>query len=433
MKSIQVAIENLKFDLQNPRFDSSSGQRDILQKIINNQEYKLAILAHDIINQGLNPIDRMILIQADGSKDFVVLEGNRRLAALQLLSNPVLLNSVSMKPTMKNKFQEYSKQYDKKVIEPIDTALFDNREEANHWIELRHTGENNGAGIVDWDGIMTARFRGNTLSLQAIEFVRKHGKIDEKKLQKFNVTNLDRLLGDIYVRDVLGLDAKNKKLISHYSPSEIIKGLQFIISEIAAERLKVNLIHNKTDRKNFIDNLPRTVKPDKEKTINSWALDSVEKFKVSKTIRTHGSIETVRKTLIPKDFKIQISDKRIKDIFIELQRNIKIDECPNAVAVLFRVFFELSTDFYITEKKITGVTEHSSLPKKIQAVENDLAKNGIDPNVLKPIRVMTSDKDSFLSCDTFHAYVHSRKMTPIPSELRTAWDRAQNYFELILL
>jgi len=137
MKSIQVAIENLKFDLQNPRFDSSSGQRDILQKIINNQEYKLAILAHDIINQGLNPIDRMILIQADGSKDFVVLEGNRRLAALQLLSNPVLLNSVSMKPTMKNKFQEYSKQYDKKVIEPIDTALFDNREEANHWIELR--------------------------------------------------------------------------------------------------------------------------------------------------------------------------------------------------------------------------------------------------------------------------------------------------------
>jgi len=298
MKSVQVSLENLKFDLQNPRFDSLSGQRDILQKIINNQENKLVVLAHDIISQGLNPIDRMILIHADGNKDFIVLEGNRRLAALQLLSNPVLLNSVSMKTTQKNKFQEYSKQYDKKVIEPIDAVLFDSREEANHWIELRHTGENNGAGIVNWDGIMTARFRGNTLSLQAIEFVRKHGKIDDKKLQKFNVTNLDRLLGDVYVRDALGLDAKHKKLVSRYPPSEVIKGLQFIISEIAAERLKVNLIHNKTDRKNFIDSLPSAIKPDKKTTTNSWALDSVEKIKVAKVIKTHSNIEVTRKTLI---------------------------------------------------------------------------------------------------------------------------------------
>jgi len=114
-----------------------------------------------------------------------------------------------------------------------------------------------------------------------------------------------------------------------------------------------------------------------------------------------------------------------------LQRHLKIDECPNAVAVLFRVFLELSADYYITEKGLTGVTEHSSLPKKIQAVENDLGKKGIDSNVLKPIRVMTSDKDSFLSFDTFHSYVHNRQMTPIPSELRTAWDRAQCYFELL--
>jgi len=65
-------------------------------------------------------------------------------------------------------------------VEPIQCGLCENREEADHWIELRHTGENDGAGIVGWDGIATARFRGKEISLQAIEFIKKYGNLDER-------------------------------------------------------------------------------------------------------------------------------------------------------------------------------------------------------------------------------------------------------------
>lgn len=434
MKSIEVRIEDLKFDLQNPRFENSSDQREILKKIINNQKDKLCILARDIVNQGLNPIDRLILIDDDNHKGhFIVLEGNRRLAVLKLISNTALLNSLDISASRKRKMLKYAQQFDSTVIEPIDAVLFDNREEANHWIELRHTGENGGAGIVSWDGIATARFNGNNVSLQLIEFARKFGNLDKnviKGLETFNITNLDRLLGDPYVRGVLGIDIQSRKIGTSLPQNEVIKGLRKIISDISTEDINVSHIRYKKDRKKYIDNLSAAAKPNLSRATDFWTLDAPGVASTSVPMKRRPQAPATRKTLIPKECKLPILDQRISSIFKEL-RKMKTEDTPNAIAVLFRVFLELTVDHYIEANKLPDVNNYSSLPKKIQATEKVLIAKGINSESLKPIRVATSDKDSFLACDTFHAYVHSRSMSPIPTELQIAWDRAQSFFEAI--
>jgi len=52
---IELQIENLLLDAENPRFVRGSGQRDILQKILEDQQEKLYALAESIVDDGMNP------------------------------------------------------------------------------------------------------------------------------------------------------------------------------------------------------------------------------------------------------------------------------------------------------------------------------------------------------------------------------------------
>src|SRR6187551_1467437 len=71
------------------------------------------------------------------------------------------------------------------------------REEANHWILLKHTGENEGLGVVTWDGRARHRFRQSSPALQAVEMVLAGNYLDEEtkqKLPKIAITNIERVL-----------------------------------------------------------------------------------------------------------------------------------------------------------------------------------------------------------------------------------------------
>jgi len=431
--SIQARIEDLIFDVDNPRFENLSDQRDALQKIVIDQKDKLFILAEDIVAQGLNPADLIIVIELEDSDGrYVVLEGNRRFAALKLLSNPRLFDSITMKPSLKKKFQDLMIKFDKKVIEPIDCVLCDSRQEADHWRMLRHTGENRGAGIVGWDGIATARFTGKDVSLQALNFVRKQGGVKISDPDKFRITNLGRLLGDPHVRDVLGLDIIDGKLCSEFPSNEVLKGLNKIITDIQNPNFTVSHIKHKPQRKAYADKLGKSDKPDKSKTTQLWYLESEEnvtKEKAKKSLR----LSTERKTLISKDCILRIRDPRINTIYKEL-KTLNVDKFSNAISVLMRVFLELTTDFYITDKKIGGLDLNNpnlSLHAKVKAVADHLVNEGVPKNDLKGIRASVANKASPFSISTLHNYIHSRYSQPKIKDILIDWDNARIFFEKI--
>ncbi len=50
--TIDLSIEDLLLDAENPRFVRGSSQRDVLQKVLDDQQEKLYSLAESIVDEG---------------------------------------------------------------------------------------------------------------------------------------------------------------------------------------------------------------------------------------------------------------------------------------------------------------------------------------------------------------------------------------------
>jgi len=102
--NIDLKISELRLDHDNPRISTEDGQINIRQALLDDQGSKIAELASDIARFGLNPMDRMMVLQQDPKKkEYITLEGNRRTAALQILANPALLEDMKIPDTLRNK------------------------------------------------------------------------------------------------------------------------------------------------------------------------------------------------------------------------------------------------------------------------------------------------------------------------------------------
>ncbi|MGW1740590.1 hypothetical protein ACWCPQ_17470 [Nocardia sp. NPDC001965] len=88
-------IESLLLDERNPRFaEEVDSQEAAITELLAGAHSKLVNLAQDIAREGtLNPTELPVVVNEDG--DLIVVEGNRRLAALKLLRNPELAKSAS--------------------------------------------------------------------------------------------------------------------------------------------------------------------------------------------------------------------------------------------------------------------------------------------------------------------------------------------------
>jgi hypothetical protein len=121
MPTIQLNLGELLLDLENPRISKATNQREVLQKIIEDQDLKLVVLAESIVADGLNPMDRWLVIKSPTERGmFVVLEGNRRFATLKILQNPASMNDLEVRSAVKNRLEELSTQFNAKAVEPID-------------------------------------------------------------------------------------------------------------------------------------------------------------------------------------------------------------------------------------------------------------------------------------------------------------------------
>ena len=429
---VDIVLEDLLFDLENPRFDGLPDQRSALKEIIEKQGSKLIRLAEDIVQQGLNPTERVSVIESAISGKYIVVEGNRRLAASKLLCNTARLDDMNVPASVSGKIKKLAKKFDRTIVDPMPCVLFENRDEANHWIELRHTGENKGAGIVPWDGQATARFRGKNVSFQVLDYVRANGNLKQDVidlLDDFPITNLDRLLGDPDFRNQLGLNREKGKLQSSLSPKQLTRGLKRVVSDIATGEITVSDIKRKEDRKKYLGHI-KTDLPDMTKTVSkpyNLTDDSTAQHVSKSTTAANKSTppSSSRPNLIPKTCTIPIDVPKINDVYRELQRKLNVDQHTNAVAVLSRVFLEMSVTHYMDTHKLKCKDE---LKPKIDAVREDLKQKGVNANILKAIGLAASQQGAPFSVDLLHAYVHNQYVSPDPKALRKAWDGVQPFF-----
>jgi hypothetical protein len=64
MSTKPLKIDSLDLDLENSRITLASDQRDAMQKILNEQKFRLINLAESIAAKGLNPMDRLLVLRS---------------------------------------------------------------------------------------------------------------------------------------------------------------------------------------------------------------------------------------------------------------------------------------------------------------------------------------------------------------------------------
>jgi hypothetical protein len=355
MAGLDLTIEELLLDLENPRISHCESQREALQKIIEDQDVKLVVLAESTVADGLNPMDRWLVLKSPTELGkYIVLEGNRRLATIRVLNNKHMLGSLEVRSAIKKRLEDLSDQFDLDRIQPIASFEIGDRPSGAAWLNQRHTGENKGRGIVNWGGVATARFRGRDPALQALDLVLQHGELDdaEKALieEYFPISTLDRLLSTPAVRTLLGVEVSESKLKTDLPAAEIIKPLRRIILDLATETINVSMLKTRDEMVKYATKLNKDLPNLAKRTGNSKPVDELgdRDFKAPAKPKPTPKPKPlpVRKTLIPRDCYLTVSNPKIAEITKEL-RNLTISEFPHSISVLFRVFLEQSVDHYL--------------------------------------------------------------------------------------
>jgi hypothetical protein len=101
-----IPLANLLVDLINPRHNQQPSQREAISTIAFDQGMKLVNLGEDIIARGLSLNDFPMVTPADEEGMYVVLEGNRRVAAMKLITSPSLLTSIGLPKNITARFKE---------------------------------------------------------------------------------------------------------------------------------------------------------------------------------------------------------------------------------------------------------------------------------------------------------------------------------------
>lgn len=439
-------ISGLLLDETNPRFaEGVSGQDDAITALLLDAPAKMINLAKDITAQGsLNPTEIPVAINEDG--DLVVIEGNRRLASLKLLANPELAApaAAELELDLVKRFKDIAKSGTAPTS--MDVYLAADRDAAKHWIRLRHTGENDGVGVLEWASWQANNFsrkRGSqadraTIFCDAVEaaFPQDIALLaDVERVRRNKLTTLGRLVADPDVRTDFGFGFEGDDIVFYYSTTDLQDGFRRIFADLAG-KLTVTEIKTKEQRAAFIrdrhDSLPDrsrklaaplvaggqigTSAPDQEELSepadataeepSSAAASSAPKPQKAEPVIFHG-------------LKLPHVNARINKLLKGAQK-INIDDSPQVAAVLIRILLELVVSEGI-EKSVVVSTETATLKKKVRE-----ALLALDPKCYDPINrnkalemawTRTQDNDG-MAVQSLHAFVHNLYGDPTAAEVR---------------
>ncbi|MGD0205328.1 MAG: hypothetical protein ABSB57_02660 [Dehalococcoidia bacterium] len=430
--SESIRPADLLIDEQNPRIlQPNLGQHGAIQALAQLQGRKLLALTKDIVKYGLNPSELSIVMPHEGDFErYVVLEGNRRLAALRALENPELLVDAVEAKVLKE-IRRLSHAYQGNPVESVECLVVGNRPEAGHWIELRHTGERGGAGIVPWGSDESTRYSARSgkvkIHQQALDFLERRGDLSPQGRRAVPTTSFKRLIQTPEVRSKLGLEVQAGRLCLLADENNVAKALLHVTGDLASGKIRVKDIYHRGQRIAYANALPSSivVRP----TMKSGQGVDIETGETEVKPKRPPSVRVVpeRDKLIPHDCVLEVSDPRCRQIGKELRR-LSLKDYPNAVSVLLRVFIELGADAYI-EMENLPTASRSSLRSKLRAVMDALIlQQKLTKQQAQAVRRVLQ-RDSFLapSIDLMHSYIHNQYVFPTPSDLRAEWDNLQPF------
>lgn len=472
-KASRVSVTNLLLDAHNPRVPTEKqgmGQRDILAELIRHDDVYL--LAQSISENGFYPDKALVVVRGEDKK-FVVLEGNRRCAALKALLSPL-----SAPAEFQARFRKLSSRIVPDILRHVNVCVAPGRDEAWPLIIATHTTKQ----IEEWSPAMKARVyaaliqQGQTPEEIAESChispttVRQHLRDDQMykiacnldlpsdvagivgDARRFPLSTFSRLYTSKHVQDFLGYEFQDGWCLKGKAHlSEFKKGLARLVCDIARDKIdsrKVNkqeniLAHLKT----FGEETPNL---ELEGVFSAEDLlgrtsDQGAKSVVSKAqpLARQGSAgkSHAQRALIPRSFRDCV-DPRLRALLSELKK-MPADTYPFGTAMLLRALVETSLENYLIrtgemskrrDKKGFDCGKKQRPPllaemlEMFSRAEDEVVK---DPALRRQInRFCASTEMSDISI--LNQFVHNRLATPSESEVRCLWDNFQPLVSLFL-
>lgn len=336
-------------------------------------------------------------------------------------------------------------RFAQKPISSVWCALFSTEAEAAPWVELRHTGANDGAGLVEWGAEEKDRHfarRGNRSSvLQVLDFVDKADLLSpQAKASKQRIhTSVRRLINTPAVRERLGIEIVDGQIHTYYPKEQTAKALSRLVEDLKTTRVKVKNIYHEADRERYAKNFPSSHAPDKKTRLATLTtLDgapsspAVGRGRRARKRKRREAEE--RAVLIPAACELNIGPPRINNIYVELAK-LNAPDFPNACSVTLRVLLELSVDHYIEKQSLVTEDKRRNMPlaKRMRIAAADLhGKKKISGQLKDAVeRVANSSVPLAASSVTFNQYVHNKYVFPKYRELISAFDELQPFFEAL--
>jgi len=435
----RLSLNELYVDKANPRMERKESERAAIQALASSQPSKLKALAADIADSGLDPMHSIGVIpdtSVDVKDAYVVVEGNRRVSALKLLETPMLAEG-AVSDGMLKEWSKLSNQFHKAPITSIEVIVFDpSEDDYRHWIRLRHTGENDGVGVVKWSPEMQRRFdneKSPVLQLyrRAIdeEYVSEAARARLSQSRIF--TTFERVVEDPEVQKRIGMELRNNgtELYSVVPDKTLLGKMGKIIDRLTDPKVNVGNVYHKQDRESFIvgvlgKNVP---KPGK---MHAFGNEDGKKAAPAKKSAKRKKPTRERTTIVPDDFVLSIPQARINDLYDELKR-LNVNDFPNAAAALIRIFVELSVEEYIEangSNYATPVRTGDGIKEKLKKTARYMQDEGdMSEEEARPIYRYSDDTDSMFSKKTFNAYIHDRTSHPAPGDLKLVWNSLQPF------
>lgn len=444
-----VPLSKILLDFENSRHGELATQEQIFEWMTSGRiRPKVLRLASEISKMGLSPIEvpALIPVVVDGKSRYVVVEGNRRVAALKLLQNP------SKCPDEKTS-KQYLRLKESAVAEipaRLECVIFPSLSDSEYWIELRHGGERDGAGIVNWGAkefVGFARRMGrpspNESSVTLLEYALSEDLIDQDTHDAIPVTNLTRILGTTDVRNLIGIHMTKGRLSRVSNKSYFDRAIADVLAALARPDVTVKQLKDKEQRVSFVRDIkekeewgnynlePSSPLSDGASVGAGNAAGSsdgkVASDPLSRPSRGATKASTERKRVVPPSLNIKIENNRLRDIFVELKR---LDaQYINAASILTRVFLEGCTDVYLATHDIQYGFNDKLSAKAVKVRQHLLDANKDSKTIkgdLKGYEMLSGAPNSVGSSDTLNCSVHNMSFCLTPLDLKLHWNNLQS-------
>ena len=245
-----IPLERIFLHHENPRHKPYETQSEAIEWLCANEE--VLQLARDIALHGISPLDRFGVLRDHVTEGedatYIAGEGNRRLCALKLLTDPDLAP-----PERKAHFDKLAANWT--PIKDLPCVIFEDENDLDLWLKRRHHGAAGGIGLKPWNAEQKSRHSGtssrNRIALAFLDYAEAENLISADD-RKRRLTTVQRFLTNPVMRETLGLDIANPDNLSRNRTREDFKLLsQQFISDMLAENPKVHSRQNSKDIESY--------------------------------------------------------------------------------------------------------------------------------------------------------------------------------------